>query len=84
MEVLAALCKNESLETLFMISLDARFGDYLLSVEAIQSNITLMHLWMHDKDFYVNEVETKDLIPVLKQDYGLEAFPGLDQLPLHL
>jgi hypothetical protein len=78
MEAPAALCKNESLDSLHMVSPDARFDDYLSLVEAIQSNTTLKSLWLRDEDFDVDEDETKDLIPVLTKNYGLEEFLGLE------
>jgi hypothetical protein len=79
MEVLAMLSENESLETLSMVS-DTRFEDYLVLVAAIQPNTTLKSLQLQQffgEDFCVDEDETKDLIPVLKKNYGLEAIPGL-------
>jgi hypothetical protein len=80
MEVLAMLRNNESLETLSMPSKDATFEDYLLFVAAIQPNTTLKSLRLHPsdvEDLCVDEGETKDLIPVLKKNYGLEEIPGL-------
>jgi hypothetical protein len=79
MEALTMLHENESLETLSMVS-DARFEDYLVLVAAIQPNTTLKSLQLRQffyADFCVNVDETKDLIPVLKKNYGLEAIPGL-------
>jgi hypothetical protein len=74
-EVLAIMLhQNKSLETLSMVSDDARLGDYLLFVEAIQPNTTLVSGCM--TDFYVNEDETKKIIG-LKKNYGLEELPGL-------
>jgi hypothetical protein len=61
MEVLAALRKNESLETLSMTSQDVR-------LESLQ---------LHHEDICVDNDEMKDLISVLKKNYGLEALPGL-------
>jgi hypothetical protein len=80
MEVLAMLCENESLETLEMITRSEYAGlkDYLKCVEAIQSNTTLKKLQLHEEDCYVDLDEFKDLIPVLKKNYGLEDFPRLD------
>jgi hypothetical protein len=77
MEVLAMLCENESLETLFMMSEDAGLKDYRKCVEAIQSNTTLKRLELHEEDFCVDQDEFKDLIPVLKKNYGLEELPEL-------
>jgi hypothetical protein len=90
MEVLAMLRENESLETLTMPCRDARFEDYLVLVETLsmpcqdarfedQPNTTLKRLRLHPshaKDFCVNEDETKELILVLKKNYGLESIPG--------
>jgi hypothetical protein len=81
MEVLAALCNNESLETLSMPRNDTRFQDCLVCVAAIQPNTTLKSLRLYQLyagDLCLDEDETKDLIPVLKKNNGLEAFPGLD------
>jgi hypothetical protein len=80
MEVPAMLRENESLETLSMTSNDARFEDYLVFVDAIQLNTTLKSLRLHPsdaEDIFVDEDESKDLISVLKKNYGLEAIPGL-------
>jgi hypothetical protein len=81
MEVLAILGENESLETLIMpTSKDATVEDYLVFVAAIQSNTTLKSLRLHPlhvKDICVDEDESKDLISVLKKNYGLEEIPGL-------
>jgi hypothetical protein len=80
MEVLAALRENESLETLSMIRNDTRFQDYLVCVAAIQPNTTLKRLRLHPshgEPFRVDENETKDLITVLKKNYGLEEISGL-------
>jgi hypothetical protein len=79
-EVLAMLCENASLETLSMPSKHARFEDYLVCAAAIQPNTTLKSLDLHPtylKDFCADEDETKDLIPVLKKNYGLEEIQGL-------
>jgi hypothetical protein len=73
MEALAMLDKNESLETLSMLSNDARLEDCLAFVAAIQPNTTLKSL----RVYAMNEVEAKDLIPVLEKSYGLEEIPGL-------
>jgi hypothetical protein len=80
MEVPAVLCENESLETLSMTSKAARFEDYLVFVAAIQPNTTLKSLRLHPShvnDICVDENESKDLISVLKKNYGLEAIPGV-------
>jgi hypothetical protein len=78
MEVAAALHDNETLETLSWVSVDARFEDYLVFVAAIQPNTTLKRLQFYYKDFCLDDDETKDLIPVLKKNYGLEEIRGLD------
>jgi hypothetical protein len=72
MEVLAALRENESLETLCMISQDARFEDYLKCVAAIHPNTTLKRFRLGARTFCVGGDESKDLISVLKKNYGLE------------
>jgi hypothetical protein len=80
MEVLAMLCENESLETLCIVDPDARPEDYLPCVVAIQSNTTLKSLRLYETDDFacaMHEVETKELIPVLKKNYGLEEISGL-------
>jgi hypothetical protein len=80
LEVLAMLRENESLETLSMPCQDARFEDYLVYVAAIQPNTTLKRLRLfpfHDVDFCLDKDETKDLIRVLKKNYGLEEIMGL-------
>jgi hypothetical protein len=79
MEVVAALRENKSLETLSMNSKDARLEDYLKCVAAIQPNTTLKKLQLHT---YYNQLcldvdEMKDLIPVLKKNYGLEEIPEI-------
>jgi hypothetical protein len=76
MEVLAMLCENESLETLEMISEYPELKEYLKCVEAIQSNTTLKKLRLDEND-YLSGDESKDLIPVLKKNYGLDDIPGL-------
>jgi hypothetical protein len=80
MDVLAALSENESLETLSMPCHVARFEDYVVFVTAIQRNTTLKSLRLYPingVDFRVDEDEAKELIPVLKKNYGLEAILGL-------
>jgi hypothetical protein len=79
MEVVAALRENKSLETLSMNSKDARLEDYLKCVAAIQPNTTLKKLQLHT---YYNQLcldvdEMKDLIPILKKNFGLEEILGL-------
>jgi hypothetical protein len=69
------LCENKSLETLFIYHKDARLEDYLVFVAAIQPNATLKSLRLHHSNA---EDETKDLIAVLKKNYGLEEIPGLN------
>jgi hypothetical protein len=81
METLAALCENESLETLKMASKDARFEDYRVCVDAIKLNTTLKSLRLNTVHFDVDDDETKCLIPILKKNYGLEDFPGLRHGP---
>jgi hypothetical protein len=80
MEVVVMLRENESLETLSMPIMDARLEDYLIFVAGIQPNTTLKRLRLHPSlgvPFRVDENETKDLIPVLKKNYGLEEIPRL-------
>jgi hypothetical protein len=77
-EVAAALCENESLESLSMIYKDAEFEDYLIFVAAIQPNTTLKKLWLHTMGFCLDEDETKRLSLVLEKNYGLEEIPGLN------
>jgi hypothetical protein len=78
-ELASVLRDNETLETLFMPSKRARFQDYLVFVAAIQPNTTMKRLRFYGNDFCLDDDETKDLIPVLKKNYGLEAFTGLQQ-----
>jgi hypothetical protein len=82
MEVLTVLCENEcqneSLETLEMISEYAGIKEYLECIEAIQSNATLKKLQlMHEEmqDFFVDQDDFIDVLPVLKKNYGLEEIP---------
>jgi hypothetical protein len=77
MQLPAALRENESLETLSMIFKNTRLEDYLELLGTIQPNTTLKSLRLHPLHG-VDEDETKDLIPVLKKNYGLEELPGLD------
>jgi hypothetical protein len=77
MEVLAALRENKSLETLSLISKDARVEDFLVFVAAIQPNTTLKTLQLLGAASRVDNDEMKDLIPVLTKNYGLEEFPRL-------
>jgi hypothetical protein len=76
MEVLAMLRENESLESLFMVSMaasmDAWLEDYLVVVAAIHPNTTLKNLRVCDGILYLDENEKKDLISVIKKNYGLE------------
>jgi hypothetical protein len=75
MEVLAMLRENESLETLAMVSDDTSFEDYLVFVAEIQPNTTLKSLEL--VTLCVDDDKMKDLIPILKKNYGLEALPRL-------
>jgi hypothetical protein len=85
MEVLAALRENESLEKFSLMSDDVELEDFLLFVAAIHPNTTLKSIQLNDEDFCVDEChfcvdecqDCKDLIPVLKKNYGLEEIPGL-------
>jgi hypothetical protein len=77
MEVAAALRENESLETLSMTSLDAGLEDYLACVDAIHPNTALKSLELRYVPPGVDDDEMKDLIPVLKKNYGLEEIRGL-------
>jgi hypothetical protein len=77
MELQAILRDNETLETLSWVSDDVRFEDYLVFVAAIQPNTTMKRLRLHNKDFCLDDDETKDLIPVLKKNYGLEEIVEL-------
>jgi hypothetical protein len=79
MGVLAMLCENESLETLSMPSSDTKFEDYIAFVAVIQPNTTLKSLQLNysHQSYVMDEVEAKDLIPVLKKNYWLEDMPGL-------
>jgi hypothetical protein len=76
MEFPAVLCDNESLETLSIMSLDARFEDYLVFIAAIQPNTTLKKLQFQNLLFCLEKGETKDLVSVLKKNYGLEVIPA--------
>jgi hypothetical protein len=83
MEVLAAVRENESLETLIVpspvwMSRDIRLEDYLNCVEAIQPNSTLKSLLLDYNHLSLEGDEMKEFVLVLKKNYGLEAFPGLD------
>jgi hypothetical protein len=75
-ELMIMLLENKSLETLTMSSRDARFKDYLEFVDAIQPNTTLKSLRL-GLNIYANEDQTKELIVVLKKNYGLEEITGL-------
>jgi hypothetical protein len=80
MDFLAALHKNESLESLSMISENTSFKDYLVCIAAIHPNTTMKRLRLHPLhgvDLCADQDETKDLITVLKKNYGLEEIPGL-------
>jgi hypothetical protein len=82
MEVPAALSDNESLETISMPCQVARFEDYVVFVTALERNTTLKRLLLYpfncvDYTYRADQDETKELIPVLKKNYGLEAIPGL-------
>jgi hypothetical protein len=54
-----------------------KFEDYHVFVAAIHPNTTLKSLCLHNENFDVDDYEMKDLIPVLKKNYGLEEIPGL-------
>jgi hypothetical protein len=80
LELLAMLHENESLETLSMPCWDARFQDYIEFVAAIQPNTTLKILRLYPfngVNFSMDEDETKELLMVLKKNYGLEEITGL-------
>jgi hypothetical protein len=82
MVALAALRENKTLESLSMISEHATFDDYLVCVAAIQPNTTLKSLRLYPSYgvlVCVDQHETKELILVLKENYGLEAIPRLRQ-----
>jgi hypothetical protein len=54
------------------------FKDYLVLLAAIQLNTSLKVLKLHPlQDFCADDYETKELILVLKKNYGLEAISGL-------
>jgi hypothetical protein len=58
----------------------ARLEVYHAFVATIHPNVTLKTLRLHPShavDLYVDEDESKDLIPVLMKNCGLEAIPGL-------
>jgi hypothetical protein len=76
MEFPAVLCENESLETLSIVSHDARFEDYLVFIAAIQSNTTLTKLQFQNLLCRIDKGETKDLVSALKKNYGLEVIPA--------
>jgi hypothetical protein len=76
-DVLAMVCENESLETLYMPCRGNRFEDYPTFVAAIQPNTTLKTFRFSNLTFCVDQDECKDLTSVLKKNYGLEDFPGL-------
>jgi hypothetical protein len=84
MEVLAALRENESLQSLSMISddarFDARFEDLLAFIAAIHPNTTLKSFWLDNVPFCVEGDKRKDLISILKKNYGLEE---IRDLPRH-
>jgi hypothetical protein len=71
-EVLAMLYENQSLETLALISKDAKLEDYPVFVAALQPNTTLKRFRLRTATFCVKGDESKDLISVLKKNYGLE------------
>jgi hypothetical protein len=77
MEVLAMLRENESLKTLFMVSMDARLEDYLVVVAAIHPNTTLKRFKLRNAPLYLDEHKSKDLISVIKKNYGLEEIQDL-------
>jgi hypothetical protein len=80
LEIVAALCENESLETLLMARKDPELEDYLVLLAAIPPNTTLKSLRLHpshNEDFYADEDETEYLILVLEKNYGLEELPEL-------
>jgi hypothetical protein len=77
MEFPAVLCENESLETLAIMSHDARFEDYLVFVAAIQPNTTLKKVHFQTLFCRIDKDETKDLVSALKKNYGLEVIPAL-------
>jgi hypothetical protein len=80
MELPAALRENESLEALSLLSDDVRSEDYLEFVAAIQPNETLKSLRlcpMNGNTFRLDEDGMKDLIPILKKNYGLEEIREL-------
>jgi hypothetical protein len=78
MEVAAALRENESLETLKIDNKDAGTEDFLVFVAAIQPNTTLKTFQLrYGNDFCLDEDKIKDLIPVLKKNYGLEEILNL-------
>jgi hypothetical protein len=71
-EVMAMLRENESIETVSVFSENISFEDYLVFVAAIQPNSTLKRLRFYGVDY----CDTKDLIAVLKKNYGLEEILG--------
>jgi hypothetical protein len=79
-EVAAALRENKSLETLSITYKDTGFEDFLVFVDVIKPNTTLksLQLSLLGVSFYVGHHETKELILVLKKNYGLEVIPGLN------
>jgi hypothetical protein len=87
MEIAAALHENESLENISMDYYPAGFKDYLLFVAAIQPNTALkcqsnttlksLQLRTHDEELDLDDDEVKDLISVLRKNYGLEEILGL-------
>jgi hypothetical protein len=73
----AVLRENESLESLSMINQEARFEDYLVFVAAIQPNTTLKKLHFQHIVCGIDKDEIKDLVSVLKKNYGLEVIPRI-------
>jgi hypothetical protein len=77
MEVLAALRENESLETLFMMTRDVSLENYITYVAALQPNTTLKRFRLCNATLYLDGNERKDLISVVKKNYGLEEIEDL-------
>jgi hypothetical protein len=74
-EILAALWENESLETLFMMTPYVSLENYITCVAALQPNTTLKKFQL--SRLGVDKNKSKDLIPVLKKNYGLETIPEI-------
>jgi hypothetical protein len=72
-ETLAALCENESLETLRMFYKNTGLEDYLAFIGALNPNTTLKTLQMS----YTDQPVTEELFRVLKKNYGLEEIKRL-------